>query len=248
MEPLRGPIQALTSCDVATKGVVEIEGSRWRSTPGTVFGLLALVIAVAGTAIAGPLATKSVLSKKERNEVRKIAKRQINALAPGLAVASAGKANSAGTAGTAGNANLLDGLDASAFARADRVRNSGRVVVNDPTPSDNGLELAILFAAGPFTIQAWCAEDFGGGSNEIAQLQVIGPSGSSFAGPSGGSGPHVPNGFYGDVVFLDTAANSVEGGHVTAVAPGGQVVSVAGSAETNDPAGNCVFAATAIGP
>jgi hypothetical protein len=60
---------------------------RRRPSPGTVFGLLALVIAVTGTAFAGPLATTSVLNKKERKQVRKIAGGQVKKLAPGLAVA-----------------------------------------------------------------------------------------------------------------------------------------------------------------
>jgi hypothetical protein len=63
---------------------MEMERSRWRPSPGTVFGLLALVVAVAGTAIAGPLATKSRLNKKERAQVRKIVKKQINQRTPAL--------------------------------------------------------------------------------------------------------------------------------------------------------------------
>ncbi len=84
-----------------------MEHSRWRPSPGTIFGLLALVVAVAGTAIAGPLATTSVLNKKEKKQVKNIAKSQINKLAPRLSVASAN---------TAANASALQGQPASAFA------------------------------------------------------------------------------------------------------------------------------------
>lgn len=61
-----------------------------RPSPGTVLGLIAVVIAVAGTAIAaGPTASKSALSKSEKKQTRKIARAEINAAAPNLSVKSA---------------------------------------------------------------------------------------------------------------------------------------------------------------
>ena len=225
-----------------------MEPSRWRPSPGTVFGLLALVITAAGTAIAGPLATTSVLSKKEKNQVKRIAKSQINKLAPGLAVASASRANAADTAG---NASLLDGLDASAFTPADQIHNSGRVVVNDSTPGDDlSTFVFAVFTVGPFTVQASCAENFNGGIVEQGNLSLtLGPSGSSFSGTrSDGVDLNTVDATGASIAFVSNSANQVKAGHITAVAPNGQVVSVSGSVEVNDPAGDCVFGATAIGP
>src|SRR5918995_5068220 len=124
---------------------MEMEHSRWRPSPGTAFGLLALVIAVTGTAVAGPLATTSVLNKKERKQVRKIAGSQVKKLAPGLAVARAR---------SAGNAEKVDGQDASDFTPAGEVHSPGRMVVNDPTPGDEGAQAMNVLAAGAFTIIA----------------------------------------------------------------------------------------------
>jgi hypothetical protein len=101
---------------------------RRRPSPSMIVAGAALVVALAGTAIAGPLATKSVFSKSEKKQVKQLAKDQVNQLAPGLAVASANTANaanSANTANTAGsastantadnanNANTVDGANAS---------------------------------------------------------------------------------------------------------------------------------------
>jgi hypothetical protein len=58
--------------------------------------ILALVAAMAGTAVAGSDVQSSAVSKKEVKKVaKKQAKKQINKLAPGLSVASAETANSA---------------------------------------------------------------------------------------------------------------------------------------------------------
>jgi hypothetical protein len=62
-----------------------------RNTPAIVIAIFALVAAVAGTAIAGPIATSSKRSKKiTKAKVIKIADKEIDKKAPGLTV---GKAN-----------------------------------------------------------------------------------------------------------------------------------------------------------
>ena len=75
---------------------------RRRPSPSMIVAGAALVVALAGTAIAGPLATKSVLVKAEKKQVKKISKNQANLQidqrAPGLSVA---------------NANTVGGLKAS---------------------------------------------------------------------------------------------------------------------------------------
>jgi hypothetical protein len=63
------------------------------SSPGMVIALLALIAAVAGTAVAGQLAGKSALSKKEKKQTRNIATGVIQGLAPGLSVKQAANAD-----------------------------------------------------------------------------------------------------------------------------------------------------------
>jgi uncharacterized lipoprotein NlpE involved in copper resistance len=73
---------------------------------------LALVAALAGTAVAGPDATTSAINKKK---VKKIATKQIKNLAPSLSVAHAVSADTATNADHATNADALGGKDPSAF-------------------------------------------------------------------------------------------------------------------------------------
>jgi hypothetical protein len=87
----------------------------WRPSSGVLVGVLALVAAVAGTAVAGPGATTSKLSKKK---VVKIADREINKLAPGLSVAHAQSANTATHADTATSADKAVSADAALSARS----------------------------------------------------------------------------------------------------------------------------------
>jgi len=87
-----------------------------RPSPAMVVSLIALVFALAGSAAAG-VATISALTKKEKAQTRNIADTEINKLAAGLSV------RSAGTAGSAGNSDTLGGIGANGF-----VRGSGRLV------------------------------------------------------------------------------------------------------------------------
>ena len=57
-----------------------------RPSPAMIVAMTALVVALAGTAMAAPTAIKSILNKKEKKQTKNIAKNQINALAPGLSV------------------------------------------------------------------------------------------------------------------------------------------------------------------
>jgi hypothetical protein len=71
------------------EGVV-MERLRGRKpSPAMVVSIIALVFALAGSAVAG-VATISVLSKKEKKQTRNIADSEVNKLAPGLSVKSAG--------------------------------------------------------------------------------------------------------------------------------------------------------------
>src|SRR5215207_8290052 len=79
----------------------------------------ALIIALAGTAMAAPTALKSVLNKQEKKQVKKIAKNQANnqitQRAPGLSVANA---NTANTATNANRANTATSAETAANAEA----------------------------------------------------------------------------------------------------------------------------------
>jgi hypothetical protein len=70
-----------------------------------ILAALALVFAMAGTAIAGPDAISSAITK---SKVKKIAKKQINKAAPGLSVAHADTATNADHATNADNATNAD--------------------------------------------------------------------------------------------------------------------------------------------
>jgi hypothetical protein len=92
-------------------------------SPAILVAALALIAAVAGTAVAGPDASTSAITKKK---VKKIAAKQINKLAPDLSVAHAASADRADTAGTATNADTatnaqrLGGSSPNAFQRTVR--------------------------------------------------------------------------------------------------------------------------------
>jgi len=60
-----------------------------KPSPAMVISIIALVFALAGSAAAG-VATISVLTKKEKKQTRNIADSEVNKLAPGLSVKSAG--------------------------------------------------------------------------------------------------------------------------------------------------------------
>ncbi len=82
-----------------------------KPSPAIVLAVIALVFAIAGSAVAG---TAGLSSKITKSKVKKIADKRINALAPGLSVA---KAASATSAASATNSDQLDGLGATAFVR-----------------------------------------------------------------------------------------------------------------------------------
>lgn len=91
-----------------------------RRSPAAIVAVLALVAALAGTAVAGPDASTSAVNGKK---VKRIAKRQavkqINKLAPGLSVASAKTAGAADSAKTASNATTAGSVDGLSAARID---------------------------------------------------------------------------------------------------------------------------------
>jgi hypothetical protein len=89
-----------------------------RPSPAILVAVLALIAAVAGTAVAGPVATKKAVTKKK---VKKIADAEINKLAPGLSVANAANATNATNAT---NAAALGGQSAADLQSVGRSNSS----------------------------------------------------------------------------------------------------------------------------
>jgi hypothetical protein len=151
--------------------------------------------------------------------------------------------------GKVGEANTLDGLDSGDFTPANQVHSPGRVVLNDPTPGDDEKTGSVLFVAGSFAVSARCAADYAPqGGDDVAELVVDGPGNSSFVGPRVGEPDFsVSSGVQADVASISSSVPQLVGGHIIAAAPSGSVLSVSGSAEVGDPAGDCVFAVTGLG-
>ena len=78
--------------------------ARSRPSPAMIVAVVALSFAIVGTAIAGPDALTSAITK---SKVKKIAKKQIKKLAPGLSVANAENAVNAQNAETVNGARIV---------------------------------------------------------------------------------------------------------------------------------------------
>ena len=222
--PIGGePIRCLGgSGGLPPPGKVDFMSRLKRPSPALVVAVFALVAAIAVPAFA--------LTKGEKRVVRKVAKFQANKRITQRAPA----------------------LNVNNSRTTDEVHRSARVRANDPVPGDMGVQVSNLLTAGAFTIKGDCSQDFGGGSADDASFSIEGPGNSSISGlrssptvPSEVNSPSVAGlGF----VVVESTGNEVGSMHFVAVAPNGQIVSVIGSAEVNDPAGDCVFGVTAVGP
>jgi hypothetical protein len=91
----------------------------------------ALIVALAGTAMAAPTAIKSILNKREKKQVKNISKNQVNALAPGLSVK---RADTAGGADTAKRANDADALSGNTIVGEGDLDGPGLVTNSSCTP------------------------------------------------------------------------------------------------------------------
>jgi hypothetical protein len=91
----------------------------------------ALIVALAGTAMAAPTAIKSILNKKEKKQVKNISKNQVNALAPGLSVKHA---DTAANADAAKCANDADALSGNTIVGEGDLDGPGFVTMNSCTP------------------------------------------------------------------------------------------------------------------
>jgi hypothetical protein len=194
-----------------------------RPSPALVVAILALVAAIGVPAYA--------LTKGEKRVVRKISKaqanKQITKRAPRLNVSNSRTTN--------------------------EVRQSERLVMEDPVPGDMEVPTSpSLLTVGAFTIRAQCSQDFGGGPTDAASILLNGPAQSSFSGlRSTTAVPPEVNVENTSGLSLGVASgtgNEVGSLHLVALAPNGQIVDVSASAEINDAAGDCVFGVTATGP
>lgn len=93
-----------------------------RPSPAMIVAMAALLVAVAGTAIAAPAAIQSALNKSDKKQIKKIAtsqaNKQISKRAAGLSVASANTANSADIAKAVPNGAIGTGQLASTIPAA----------------------------------------------------------------------------------------------------------------------------------
>ena len=131
-----------------------------RPSPSMLVAGAALVVALAGTGIAGPLATKSALSKAEKKQTRKLAVAEINKAAPRLSVAKAA------------NADTVDGANASDLRTSSAFNQN-----NDVIPIPGGMDTVV--ASATITTQSagrilatGSAELLGADSDERGQCQI----------------------------------------------------------------------------
>jgi len=147
-----------------------------RPSPAIVVAVVALVAAVAGTAMAGPGASSSAITKKKVNN---IAEKQANAVidqkAPGLSVASAQSATNATNATNATTAtNAGNAANANALQIYAHVNNAG--VVDDTnsrnvTVTKGGGNGLYCFSGLPFTPKGVVASvDSADSQNEEEQV------------------------------------------------------------------------------
>lgn len=77
----------------ATASEIVRRAARWRPRPAVIVAMLALTVAVGGSAAAGPLAGESALTKKEKKQATNISRGVVQSLAPGLSVNQAANAD-----------------------------------------------------------------------------------------------------------------------------------------------------------
>jgi hypothetical protein len=99
-----------------------------------IVAMIALIVALAGTAMAAPTAIKSILNKKEKKQASNIAKNQIRAQAPNLSVKHATTAGSADTAKRADVATNADALSGHTVIAAGDLDGPGLVTNSSCTP------------------------------------------------------------------------------------------------------------------
>ena len=166
-----------------------------RPSPSMAVALAALIVALAGTAMAAPSAIKSALSKSEKKQVKGIADGRVNALAPGLAVANAANANAVG--GIAPTGLMQVGV------------NRGRVAIDNSEDSNytNDVTLITLsnLKAGEWVISATTQLDSDDAAPQNVNCDLLRDtaeldSQSEFHGPDGAGASVLTHVLVGDTV------------------------------------------------
>ncbi len=126
-----------------------MEFTRGRPSPAIVLAVIALVFAMAGSAVAG---TDALSNKITKSKVKKIAKKQINKAAPGLDVKSAKTADKATNADNATNAaNAANATNATNAAAVNNVAVNRFFAQVPPNTAD-----ANIATFGPITLKGSC--------------------------------------------------------------------------------------------
>ncbi len=199
------------------------EALRPRTTPALAVSVLALVAALAGTAVAAdPAADAAVGKKKVRKIARQQASRQIAKLAPTLSVAraeTAGSADSADTATTAGTADMA--------ANADNARLANGVLEQPVFYSqpDNTAE-ATLLTDGRFRLTMACETD-----DDAPQVRAVldNPTNGtvlSFAGVDSGNAARGGDQFNPGFLGLVAPTVGSSSGQLTVRAPSGRMITL----------------------
>jgi hypothetical protein len=152
------------------------------------------------------------------------------------------------------DAETLDGAGASAFVPVGRLRNTGRVAVDDPLPGENnGSATVQLLNRGPFLIRGLCGQNSDGGVEE-ASIELVRPANSSVTGVRQNISGSINSAAVAtpfDLLPVAGAVNSIGSVDFLAVAPNGAALRATGVVEVNDaqaPGSDCTFALTAIAP
>jgi hypothetical protein len=115
-----------------------------RPSPAIIVAIVALVAAVAGTAVAGPGADTSVSKKK----TKQIAKKQVNKLAPGIAndeITERAPGLTVGTANQLANVTYVKGPETTVPADANTYLLGGAICPEGSTVVGGGLTGSFLF-------------------------------------------------------------------------------------------------------
>ena len=144
-----------------------------RPSPALVIAVLALIAAIAGTAIADPFATKGISAKKTKKIAKNVANKQITKRAAGL---------------TVGNANSLAGTPASAYglkpdwvlvnAAGGVVHQSGGISVTKGSPGVYSVNFPSSLVGRPLSATL----NAGGNDNDGSIVAV--PCGGTVGNPS----------------------------------------------------------------
>jgi hypothetical protein len=133
-----------------------------RPSPAMIVAALALVLAMAGTAIAGP----GAVDKITKSKVRSIADKEINKKAPGLTVANAaklgGQAPSAFAASSAvrfvsiGATGTIAAAQSSGVTQANVTTNgAGNYCISGLNPAPRNAQASLPFDGTPFNAQVY---------------------------------------------------------------------------------------------